>query len=621
VKQVLCAAAVLCAVAGSSALSVTPAGAATEKILYVNQSGVANSGCTEPGAKACATIAEAIIAAAAYPADDVTILVGPGTYAESDDIESIEPGTTLAITGSGQASTVIEGEDSGIAIVTINSEDAPEFGAVSINDVSLNALDGGSAVVAEAATVTLARVTLSAPGAHGGGGILGLDTDLELSNDTLADDSAASVNGGAIAVIGGSLTMSNSTISNGAQQAGGMYVEFATAHLTDDTIAGESSTTNDGTGIAETSSSVTVSDSILDGAPCSREQGTITDRGHNVESDDSCGFGRTSIVNSSHIDLARQLAANNSSGPPTLAIAHGSVAIGEVPRADCLLRTDERGEPRRGAPGGSCDAGAFELQLPPTPPMQRGYYLAGANGAVFAFGGARLVDSLATLDVHVDDIVAVAGVSTSTRAGYYLVGADGAVFAFGDARFFGSLPELGVRVDDIVAIAIAPDDDGYWLVGSDGAVFAFGHARYQGSLPGLAVHVHDIVGLAMSKGGHGYWLAGALGTVYDFAAAPSGGDLHYPVVAIAGTADGGGYFLTGPDGAVFGFGDAAYRGSLPEIGVYTASIVAFAASTTGRGYLVVGRNGGVYAFGNAAYSGSLPQLGARVNDVVGAATA
>jgi hypothetical protein len=74
-------------------------------------------------------------------------------------------------------------------------------------------------------------------------------------------------------------------------------------------------------------------------------------------------------------------------------------------------------------------------------------------------------------------------------------------------------------------------------------------------------------------------------------------------------------------GAVFGFGDAAYRGSLPEIGVYPARIVALAATTSDRGYLVVGRNGGVYAFGNAAYSGSLPRQGARVNDIVGAATA
>jgi len=99
-----------CAVAGWSTLSVAPAGAATDKILYVNGSGVASSGCTEPGAKDCGTITEAIIAAAASPADDVTILVGPGTYVESDDIESIEPGTTLTITGSGQASTAIEGE-------------------------------------------------------------------------------------------------------------------------------------------------------------------------------------------------------------------------------------------------------------------------------------------------------------------------------------------------------------------------------------------------------------------------------------------------------------------------------------------------------------------------------
>ena len=40
--------------------------------------------------------------------------------------------------------------------------------------------------------------------------------------------------------------------------------------------------------------------------------------------------------------------------------------------------------------------------------------------------------------------------STPDGKGYYLVGANGAVYAFGDATSFGSLPGLGVTVSNIV---------------------------------------------------------------------------------------------------------------------------------------------------------------------------
>jgi len=50
----------------------------------------------------------------------------------------------------------------------------------------------------------------------------------------------------------------------------------------------------------------------------------------------------------------------------THALEPGSVAIDQIPEADCLdadgepLTTDQRGEPR---PGGSmCDVGSFEVQ-------------------------------------------------------------------------------------------------------------------------------------------------------------------------------------------------------------------------------------------------------------------
>ncbi|MHB8219104.1 MAG: prenyltransferase/squalene oxidase repeat-containing protein, partial [Acidimicrobiales bacterium] len=126
----------------------------------------------------------------------------------------------------------------------------------------------------------------------------------------------------------------------------------------------------------------------------------------------------------------------------------------------------------------------------PFGPSGGSYWLVGADGGVFAFGGAGYYGSLPALGVGVHDIVGMA--PTPDGRGYWLVGADGGVFAFGDAGYQGSLPGLGVGVHDIVSIAPTPDGRGYWLVGADGGVFAFGDAGYQGSLPGLGVGVHDI---------------------------------------------------------------------------------------------------------------------------------
>jgi hypothetical protein len=72
--------------------------------------------------------------------------------------------------------------------------------------------------------------------------------------------------------------------------------------------------------------------------------------------------------------------------------------------------------------------------------------------------------------------------ATPDGRGYWLAAADGGVFAFGDARFFGSL--AGSRlVGTVVGIAPTPDGRGYWLATADGGVFCFGDARFFGSLP------------------------------------------------------------------------------------------------------------------------------------------
>jgi hypothetical protein len=67
--------------------------------------------------------------------------------------------------------------------------------------------------------------------------------------------------------------------------------------------------------------------------------------------------------------------------------------------------------------------------------------------------------------------------ATPDGNGYWLAAADGGVFAFGDAQFHGSMG--GQSLNDPVTGIAAASAGGYWLTAADG-VFSFGTATYDG---------------------------------------------------------------------------------------------------------------------------------------------
>ena len=249
-----------------------------------------------------------------------------------------------------------------------------------------------------------------------------------------------------------------------------------------------------------------------------------------------------------------------------------------------------------------------------------GLRLAGADGGVFALGGAAFFGSLAGSPLA-KPIVGMA--PTPDGLGYWLVAADGGVFGFGDASYLGSLPGVGVHTSAIVGMAPTPDGDGYWLVGSDGGVYAFGDARFAGSLPGLGVHVGDVVGIAVTADGGGYWLVGSDGGAYAFGDASfhgsmGGRHLNLPMVGIVATADGMGYWLVAADGGVFAFGDAPFLGSAG--GTNLTGVAGIVPTPDGAGYWLFSAAGLVQSYGDApsepGLSGPLaaPIVGGTPND-------
>jgi hypothetical protein len=104
--------------------------------------------------------------------------------------------------------------------------------------------------------------------------------------------------------------------------------------------------------------------------------------------------------------------------------------------------------------------------------------------------------------------------SASVPGGYYMAGADGGVFSFGGAAFFGSLGDTTLNAP-IVAMMAVPDGTGYWLVAADGGVFTFGSATFYGGL-GDVVLDYPVTAAELSDTACGYRLTASDGGVFTF---------------------------------------------------------------------------------------------------------
>ena len=239
---------------------------------------------------------------------------------------------------------------------------------------------------------------------------------------------------------------------------------------------------------------------------------------------------------------------------------------------------------------------------PASTAAQQGYWLASADGGVFAAGDAAFHGSLGALNLT-GPVVGMA--ATPDGGGYWLVALDGGVFAFGDARFYGSMGGTPLN-RPVVGMAATADGKGYWLVASDGGIFAFGDAAFHGSMGGTPL-VAPVTGMAAAPGG-GYWMVAADGGMFAFGTAPFYGSLggrapSNPVVGMTVTPHGKGYLLVTTDGTIAGFGDAApYYGSLA--GGYGGDpanvppVAAIALSPGAVGYWLLEPDGWSYSFTN-----------------------
>ncbi|HUC14632.1 MAG TPA: G1 family glutamic endopeptidase [Acidimicrobiales bacterium] len=256
-------------------------------------------------------------------------------------------------------------------------------------------------------------------------------------------------------------------------------------------------------------------------------------------------------------------------------------------------------------------------------PGQQGYWLAGRDGEMFAFGSAKSDGSAGPLHLQRP----IAGIAlTADRGGYWLVATDGGVFAFGDASYVGSLPADGIGPvgagsghhlsAPIVGIVPTPDGKGYLMVAKDGGVFAFGDAHFEGSCASIGGCNAPAVAVVPDATGGGYWLLLSNCDMVAFGNAPKIADRNCESSAVADqlvatsaarTPDGRGYWVLLDNGTTFPEGDAKLLGSWDSKKMTTTRnrAVAIVPTADGGGAWVVLANGVVDPFGDAPTLGDL----------------
>ncbi|MDQ1507477.1 MAG: hypothetical protein QOD57_5204 [Actinomycetota bacterium] len=233
-----------------------------------------------------------------------------------------------------------------------------------------------------------------------------------------------------------------------------------------------------------------------------------------------------------------------------------------------------------------------------------GYWMLGADGAVYPFGGA--VD-LGNAKQFLGGHQAVDLEPTPDYGGYWVVDDIGRVFAFGDASAQPGNADAAALApgEKVTSLSATPSGDGYWIFTTKGRVFAKGDATHFGDMSGTPLN-RPVLDSIPTPTGNGYYMVSGDGGIFAFGDATFSGSmggkpLNAPVQSLVPDPDGSGYWLVAADGGIFAF-DADFHGSMgaTSLNKPVTGMVAF-----GDAYLMVGEDGGIFNFSSRPFYGSL----------------
>ena len=302
------------------------------------------------------------------------------------DINDTVNGGMLTINGAGTTATIIDGNGMDRVFDVFTNATISNL-TIQHGDPGVNAYGGG---IYNSATLTLNNVMVSGNHAAISGGGIRNDGTLTLTNDTVRGNTANTAGGGIDNTF--DLTLNAVTVSgNTANSGGGISNDFDMT-LTNVTVSGNIAHTFGGgisNNVTATLSAVTISDNTAEaGGPAGGDYyylgdatfryvivahsvvgdtctgfGTLTSGGHNLDTENTCGFtGTGDLIN----QMDAHLAPLGPYGGPTFteALLAGSPAI-DAGGTDCPPpATDQRNVTRPLDGNGDgikrCDLGAYE---------------------------------------------------------------------------------------------------------------------------------------------------------------------------------------------------------------------------------------------------------------------
>jgi hypothetical protein len=345
---------------GDPSLSVTSASidvTTVNTFVQLASSGGSDGNSCLTSAAACATINAAIQKTSAGG----SVTIAPGTYTGA---VAVDRDITLNGNGSG---VVLDGANTS-RVVHISIGVTATLSNLTVQHGNAGTGNGGG--IYNQGTLQLTRLSVINNTESGGtGGGIDSAGPLTILNSTIAGNSATSNGfGGGLYALASSVTIVSSTIANNTAATGGaIRMSGGSLTVSESTIAGN------GSGIAQRSTTPSLTNSILAGNGSYDCAGALTDGGHNILGSTTNGCtGLTNNTNGDHVGVSANLGTLTNNGGPTQTMMPnaGSPAIDAGDNTACAAspanNIDQRLYPRLSASNTVCDIGAVETSATPT---------------------------------------------------------------------------------------------------------------------------------------------------------------------------------------------------------------------------------------------------------------